>query len=148
MGILSEYFLWIKAFHVVAFVSWMAMLFYLPRLFVYHAENAHKKEFVEIVKVQEKKLYTFIGAPAMGFTLITGILMLLANPMLFKSGGWLHAKLLLVAFLLIYHFFCKKCMRELANDPNKRGGKFYRVFNEVPTILLIGIVILVVIKPF
>ncbi|WP_104747483.1 protoporphyrinogen oxidase HemJ [Helicobacter cetorum] len=148
MGFLSEYFLWIKAFHIIALISWMAMLFYLPRLFVYHAENAHTKEFVEIVKVQEKKLYTFIGSPAMGFTLITGILMLLANPGFLKSGGWLHAKLLLVALLLIYHFYCKKCMRELEKDPTKRSGKFYRAFNEVPTILLIGIVILVVIKPF
>ncbi|AFI05886.1 protoporphyrinogen oxidase HemJ [Helicobacter cetorum] len=148
MGFLNEYFLWIKAFHIIAVVSWMAALFYLPRLFVYHAENAHKNEFVEIIKIQEKKLYTFISSPAMGFTLITGILMLLANPLLFKSGGWLHAKLLLVLLLLIYHFYCKKCMRDLAKDPSKRSGKFYRIFNEVPTILLIGIVILVVVKPF
>ncbi|WP_237013043.1 protoporphyrinogen oxidase HemJ [Helicobacter pylori] len=148
MEFLSGYFLWIKAFHVIAVISWMAALFYLPRLFVYHAENAHKKEFVGVVQIQEKKLYTFIASPAMGFTLITGFLMLSIEPTLFKSGGWLHAKLALAFLLLIYHFYCKKCMRDLEKDPTQKSGKFYRVFNEIPTILMILIVILVVVKPF
>ncbi|WQS28840.1 protoporphyrinogen oxidase HemJ [Helicobacter pylori] len=148
MEFLSGYFLWIKAFHVIAVISWMAALFYLPRLFVYHAENAHKKEFVGVVQIQEKKLYSFIASPAMGFTLITGILMLLIAPEMFKSGGWLHAKLALAFLLLIYHFYCKKCMRDLEKDPTQKSGKFYRVFNEVPTILMILIVVLVVVKPF
>ncbi|GAA8838442.1 protoporphyrinogen oxidase HemJ [Helicobacter pylori] len=148
MEFLSGYFLWVKAFHVIAVISWMAALFYLPRLFVYHAENAHKKEFVGVVQIQEKKLYFFIASPAMGFTLITGILMLLIEPTLFKSGGWLHAKLVLVVLLLAYHFYCKKCMRELEKDPTRRNARFYRVFNEIPTILMILIVILVVVKPF
>ncbi len=148
MEFLSGYFLWIKAFHVIAVISWMAALFYLPRLFVYHAENAHKKEFVGVVQIQEKKLYTFIASPAMGFTLITGILMLLIAPEMFKSGGWLHAKLALAFLLLIYHFYCKKCMRDLEKDPTQKSEKFYRVFNEIPTILMILIVVLVVVKPF
>ncbi|MGN8485707.1 protoporphyrinogen oxidase HemJ [Helicobacter pylori] len=148
MGFLNGYFLWVKAFHVIAVISWMAALFYLPRLFVYHAENAHKKEFVGVVQIQEKKLYSFIASPAMGFTLITGILMLLIEPAFFKSGGWLHAKLALVVLLLAYHFYCKKCMRELEKDPTRRNARFYRVFNEIPTILMILIVILVVVKPF
>ncbi|WP_120819692.1 protoporphyrinogen oxidase HemJ [Helicobacter pylori] len=148
MEFLSGYFMWIKAFHVIAVISWMAALFYLPRLFVYHAENAHKKEFVEVVRIQEKKLYSFIASPAMSFTLITGILMLLIAPEMFKSGGWLHVKLSLVILLLAYHFYCKKCMRELEKDPTRRNARFYRVFNEIPTILMILIVILVVVKPF
>lgn len=101
-----------------------------------------------MVKIQEKKLYSFIASPAMGFTLITGILMLLIAPEMFKSGGWLHAKLALVILLLVYHFYCKKCMRELEKDPTRRNARFYRVFNEIPTILMILIVILVVVKPF
>ncbi|WP_187851958.1 protoporphyrinogen oxidase HemJ [Helicobacter pylori] len=148
MEFLSGYFLWIKAFHVIAIISWMAALFYLPRLFVYHAENAHKKEFVGVVQIQEKKLYAYIASPAMGFTLITGFLMLSIEPALFKSGGWLHAKLALAFLLFVYHFYCKKCMRDLEKDPTRRNARFYRVFNEAPTILMILIVILVVVKPF
>lgn len=117
MGFLNGYFLWVKAFHVIAVISWMAALFYLPRLFVYHAENAHKKEFVGVVQIQEKKLYSFIASPAMGFTLITGILMLLIEPTLFKSGGWLHAKLALVVLLLAYHFYCKNACASWKKTP-------------------------------
>ncbi len=123
MEFLSGYFLWVKAFHVIAVISWMAALFYLPRLFVYHAENAHKKEFVGVVQIQEKKLYSFIASPAMGFTLITGILMLLIEPTLFKSGGWLHAKLVLVVLLLAYHFYCKKMHARARKRPYKKKRK-------------------------
>ncbi len=98
-------YLWIKAIHIIFMVSWMAVLFYLPRLFVYHAENKDNKEFVKIVKVMEKRLFYVIGIPAFVITLITGLSMIFMNPELFKSGGWLHAKLKLVAVFFLQFFF-------------------------------------------
>ncbi|PAF44428.1 protoporphyrinogen oxidase HemJ [Helicobacter sp. 11S02596-1] len=148
MEFLSQYYLWIKAFHVVAFVSWMAMLFYLPRLFVYHAENIQAQQYVAIAKIQESKLYSFIGQPAMIFTLLTGLLMLGANPGLFATGGWLHTKLLFVAILLVYHFLCGHYLKAFARGTCKKSGKFFRVFNEVPTLCLIVIAICAVTKSF
>lgn len=148
MVFLSEYYLWIKALHIIAFTSWMAMLFYLPRLFVYHAENIQNESYVKVAKVQEQKLYRFIGQPAMGFTVVTGILMISANPALFKSGGWLHLKLFFVLILLCYHFVCGGYVRAFRRDYCPKSGKFFRIFNEVPTLCLIVIAFSVVTKAF
>lgn len=146
MEFLNEYYLWIKALHIIAFVSWMAMLFYLPRIFVYHAENHLNQSYSDIAKVQERKLYSFIGNPAMLLTLITGILMISAHPYLFKMGIWLHIKLLFVVFLLVYHFVCGYYVRAFQKDSVQKSGKFFRLFNEIPTLCLVVIVICAVIK--
>lgn len=146
MEFLNEYYLWIKSLHIVAFVSWMAMLFYLPRIFVYHSENHLNKSYSDIAKIQEKKLYSFIGKPAMILTLISGILMISVHPYLFKTGSWLHVKLLFVVFLLVYHFMCGYYVHVFQNDSCQRSGRFFRLFNEIPTICLVVIVICAVIK--
>ena len=141
-------YLWIKAIHIIFMVSWMAVLFYLPRLFVYHAENKDNKEFVKIVKIMEKRLFYAIGIPAFVITLITGLSMIFMNPELFKSGGWLHAKLTLVAVLIAYFFHNEYVRRKFERDECEKSGKFFRIYNEIPTILLILIVILVIVRPF
>ncbi|MGC9350597.1 MAG: protoporphyrinogen oxidase HemJ [Sulfurovum sp.] len=142
------YYHWILAFHVMSFISWMAMLFYQPRLYVYHSENAENRGFVEVVKIQEYKLIKYIGTPAMWATIFSGALMLYLNPSIFQSGGWMHAKLLLVLLLFAYHFSLESHRKRLIENPSYRPGKFYRFYNEVPTLLMMGIVIFVVAKPF
>ena len=142
-----EYYTWILAFHVMSFVSWMAMLFYQPRLYVYHAEHADNPGFVEVVKIQEYKLFKYIGVPAMWATILSGATMLWLNPALLRMP-WMHAKLLFVALLIAYHFTLEYHRKRLMENPRYKPGKFYRFYNEVPTLLMIGIVIFVVIKPF
>ena len=142
------YYSWILAFHVMSFVSWMAMLFYLPRLFIYHRENADTKAFTDIVEVQEYKLFKYIGVPAMWATLISGVTMLYLNTGIFSSGGWMHAKLLFVAFLLAYHISLGKIRTIMIDNPHFKSSKWFRVYNEAPTLLMIFIVIMVVVKPF
>ena len=132
----------------MSFMSWMAMLFYLPRLFVYHQEHSSKKEFVEVVKIQEFKLYKYIGMPAMWATIISGVAMLYLKEGIFQSGGWMHAKLLVVVFLIAYSFSLEYYRKKMAENPNYRSGKFFRFYNEVPTLLSLFIVIFVIIKPF
>lgn len=141
-------YLWIKALHIIFMVSWMAVLFYLPRLFVYHAENKDNKEFVKIVKIMEKRLFYVIGIPAFVITLITGLIMIFINPELFKSGGWLHAKLTLVALLIAYFFHNEYVRRKFEREECNKTGKFFRMYNEIPTVILILIVILVIVRPF
>ncbi len=142
-----EYYTWILAFHVMSFVSWMAMLFYQPRLFVYHSEHAENRGFVEVVQIQEYKLYTYIGNPAMWATILSGSTMLYLNPG-YLTQGWMVAKLLFLGMLIAYHYSMEFHRKRLIDDPAYRPGKFYRFYNEVPTLLMIGIVIFVVIKPF
>ncbi len=143
-----EYYIYIKIFHYWAFVSWLAMLFYLPRLFVYHVENISNSGFVDVVKIQEEKLYKYIGYPALFASLISGILMMVLNPSLFTSGGWLHAKILFILFLIAYHISLRKFMIDLREDRCKKSGKFFRYYNEIPTVLMIAIIVFVVAKPF
>jgi len=143
-----EYYSWILAFHVMSFVSWMAMLFYLPRLFIYHRENADTKAFTDVVKVQEYKLFKYIGVPAMWATLISGGVMLYLNSGLFSTGGWIHAKLLALVFLVAYHFSLEIIRKRLIIEPHYKSSKYFRFYNEVPTLLMIFIVIMVVVKPF
>ena len=136
--------LWIKSLHIVFVVSWFAGLFYLPRLFVYHAD-ATDGTGNERFKVMERKLYRGIMTPTMILTLVTGAWMWLGYGI---GGGWLHAKLVLVAVLVAFHFWLGKLVRDFATDANRRGHVFYRWINEVPLVLLFAIVALVVVKPF
>jgi len=143
---------WILWFHVVSFISWFAALFYLPRLFVYHAENIENKGFVEVAKIQEMKLFKYIGVPAMWATIISGSVMIYLSIEgdfnLFKTGGWLHAKLFFVALLIIYFYSMNHYRVQLLEDRCQKSGKFFRIYNEVPTILMLLIVAMVVIRPF
>ena len=135
---------WIKAFHIIAVICWMAGIFYLPRLFVYHAmseDTASKERF----KVMERKLYKAIMTPSMVASIVLGLWLWLAYGF---SGGWLHTKLALVGLLIAYHVWCQQTMKKFARDEIKRGHVFFRWMNEAPILLLIGIVILVVVKPF
>ncbi len=141
-----EYYSWILAFHVMSFISWMAMLFYQPRLYVYHSENADNSGFVKVVEIQEYKLIKYIGTPAMIATIISGVLLAyLAN---YWHSGWFIAKIILVVFLITYHISLELHRVKLKENPHYKPGKFYRLYNEVPTLLMIGIVIFVVVKPF
>ncbi len=142
------YYSWILAFHVMSFTSWMAMLFYLPRLFIYHREHADNIAFGEVVKIQEYKLYAYIGVPAMWATIISGGAMLYLNPGIFQSGGWMHTKLFFLAFLIAYSFSLNSIRKKLIDNPEYKSGKYFRFYNEVPTLLMIVIVIMVIVKPF
>ncbi len=135
--------LWIKALHIIFMVTWFAGLFYLPRLFVYHsmAEDVTSKERF---KIMERKLYFGIMTPGAIFTIVFGAWLMSYG----FSGGWLHAKLSLVAIVIVYHFYCGKLMFAFKHDRNTHSHKFYRWLNELPVVLLIAIVILVVVKPF
>lgn len=139
--------LWVKAFHIVAVVCWFAALFYLPRLFVYHAQSEDSTS-IERFKVMERKLYRGIATPSMIATIILGLWLISYNVQGYFHGGWLHAKLTLVAILIAYHFYCGILLKRFAADSNTRSHVFYRWFNEFPVLLLIAIVILVVVKPF
>ncbi|MEA1952790.1 MAG: protoporphyrinogen oxidase HemJ [Campylobacterota bacterium] len=142
------YYSWILAFHVMSFTSWMAMLFYLPRLFIYHREHAENRAFAEVVKIQEYKLYAYIGLPAMWATIISGGVMLYLNPGIFQSGGWMHAKLFILIFLIAYSFSLNSIRKRLIENIYYKSGKYFRFYNEVPTLLMIAIVIMVIVKPF
>jgi putative membrane protein len=136
--------LWIKSLHLIFVVSWFAGLFYLPRLFVYHAE-ATDGISVDRFKVMERRLYRGIMTPAMVLTLASGLWLWLGFGF---NGGWIHAKVFLVVLLVGYHFWLRKLLGDFARDANTRSHRFYRLVNEVPTLLLVAIVILVVVKPF
>ncbi|TQR32474.1 protoporphyrinogen oxidase HemJ [Campylobacter sp. MIT 99-7217] len=140
MNFLLEHYVWIKAFHYLGFVSFMAGLFYLPRLFVYHAENIQNEGFVSVVKIQERKLFWGINTTAMLATLLSGLLMIALNPLLMKMPH-MHAKLSFALLLLVYYFDNFRYLKQFANDTCKKSGKFFRAYNEVPTLLFIGIVV-------
>lgn len=136
-------FLWVKSLHIIAIICWMAAIFYLPRLFVYHSmteDQISKDRF----KIMERKLLKGIMTPAMIASLIFGIWLLSFG---FK-GGWVIAKLALVGLMMAYHMWCASTVKKFANDEIKHGHVFYRWLNEAPVVLMIGIIILVVVKPF
>ena len=141
-----EYYLWIKAFHVVAIISWFVVLFYLPRLFVYHTLNKDKLDFVDVVKIQESKLYFFIGTPASVISILTGIFMIALDRDLFNSGMWIHIKLLFILFLIAFHIDCGRHLINLRNNIYRRSVLYYRIYNEIPTLLLFVIVFCVILK--
>lgn len=142
-------YLWAKAIHLIAMVTWFAALFYLPRLYVYHAMARDKGETtsMETFKVMERKLYRGIMTPSMIVVLVFGILMLYINPG-WLSHGWMHTKLLLVVLLIAYHHVCLIYLKQFAQDRCKKSHVFFRWFNEAPVIALIIIIILAVLKPY
>jgi putative membrane protein len=137
---------WIKAFHVLAVISWMAGMLYLPRLMVYHAEAQKGSIQSETFKIMERRLLKGIINPAMIVTWALGLY--LAWTAFGFKGGWLHGKILLVVILSGIHGFLAGRVRDFANDRNTRSARFYRIMNEVPAVLMVGIVILVIVKPF
>ena len=137
---------WIKALHVIAVISWMAGMLYLPRLFVYHCEAEAGSKQAETFKVMERRLLKAIINPAMIVTWLAGLYLAWAGHWL--SAGWFHGKLLLVLILSGLHGLFSRWVKDFGNDRNRRSQKFYRIINEVPTILMIGIVVLVIVKPF
>jgi putative membrane protein len=137
---------WIKALHIIAVISWMAGMLYLPRLFVYHCDAEIGSKQSETFKVMERRLLKAIINPAMILTWLFGLYLAWAGH--WFSAPWLHTKLLLVLVLSGVHGFFARCVREFATDQNRRSQKFYRIINEMPTLLMIGIVLLVVVKPF
>jgi protoporphyrinogen IX oxidase len=139
-------YLWIKAFHVIAVISWMAGMLYLPRLFVYHSETQKGSIQSDTFKIMERRLLKAIINPAMIVTWVLGLILIWQGG--WYTSGWLHAKVLLVLILSGVHGFLSRTVKDFAADRNIRPAKFYRMINEVPTVLMIGIVILVIVKPF
>ncbi|MEN4052567.1 MULTISPECIES: protoporphyrinogen oxidase HemJ [Sulfurimonas] len=137
---------WILWFHVISFISWFAVLFYLPRLYVYHMEHIENRGFVEVVKIQEMKLYKYIGVPSMWSTIISGAALIYMGE--WMRSPWLHAKLLFLALLIAYFYSLDVIRKRLLEDRCTKSGKFFRMYNEVPTILMLLIVGMVVFKPF
>ena len=139
---------WIKALHIISVVAWMAGLLYLPRLFVYHASAAPHSETSATFKVMERRLLNGIMHPALVMTYAFGILLALTPGIVDWRAGWIHGKLALVLALTAMHYACMRWQRAFAADRNRHDARFYRLVNEVPTLILIAIVILVVVKPF
>ncbi len=139
--------LWLKAFHIIAMVAWFAGLFYLPRLFVYHATITDSRESGRF-KIMERRLYFGIMMPAMFATLIFGFFLLHANWDYYLHTPWMMVKLALVYLLMLFHAYCGWLWWQFNHDNNRHSALFYRWFNEIPTLLLIGIVCCVIVKPF
>ena len=140
-------YLLFKSLHLIAVVSWMAGLLYLPRIFVYHVENKEKKEATDIFEIMEKKLFYYIIRPAMIFTWIFGLVLIYLNGIEIFSQLWMQIKIVLIILLSAYNDYLGKCLISLKNNSNIRSSKFFRIINEVPTIMLILIVFLVIFKP-
>ena len=140
-------YLLIKSLHLISVISWMAGLLYLPRIFVYHVENIKKKQITEIFELMERRLYLYIMRPAMIFSWIFGVILISIAGFEVLFSLWIQIKLILVIFLSIYHEYLGKCLNSLKNKTNRKSSKFFRIINEVPTILLIFIVFIVVFKP-
>ena len=140
-------YLLFKSLHLIAVVSWMAGLLYLPRIFVYHVQNKEKKEATDIFEVMEKKLFYYIMRPAMILTWIFGLALVYSNGIEIFSQLWMQIKIILVILLSAYNDYLGKCLVSLKNNTNTRSSKFFRIINEVPTIMLIFIVFLVIFKP-
>ena len=136
-----------KAFHIIAVVTWFAALFYLPRLFVYHA-MAEDRVSIERFKIMERRLYRGIMTPSMVVAVLLGLWLLRENWGYYRQEGWMHAKLGLAVLLIGYHHMCLAFMKKFAADANARSHVFYRWFNEVPVLFLIAMVVLAVVRPF
>lgn len=139
---------WVKVVHILAVISWMAGLFYLPRIFVYHAENKEKNDLVEVFKVMERRLLRAIMRPAAAVSVLAGALLIHLGAWDQAMPVWLWLKLLLVAGMLAFHGLLERHAARFRDDRETDTGRYFRIINEIPTLLLIGIVILVIIKPF
>lgn len=142
-----NYYLLFKSLHLIALISWMAGLLYLPRIFVYHSEVKDNNDQKETFKTMERKLYNYIMMPAMILTWVFGLLLINSLGLKLFSEIWMQIKLVLVFLITYYHFYLGKCVRIFAVDQNIKSSNFYRIINEVPTVLLIIIIFLVVFKP-
>ena len=140
-------YLLFKSLHLIAVISWMAGLLYLPRIFVYHVENLKDESTSLIFKVMEKKLYFYIMTPAMILTWTFGLFLISSLGLEVLSATWVKLKLLLVVLLTLYHFYLSKLLSDFKLDQNTKSSKFFRIINEIPTILLILIVFIVIFKP-
>ena len=140
-------YLLFKSLHLIALVSWMAGLLYLPRIFVYHVENTEKKEATDIFEVMEKRLFFYIMRPAMVFTWVFGLTLIYINGLDIFSQLWFQIKIVLVIFLSAYNDVFVKCLLSLRNSTNTRSAKFFRIINEIPTVILIIVVFLAIFKP-
>ena len=140
-------YLLFKSLHLIAVISWMAGLLYLPRIFVYHVENKAKKEATDIFEVMEKRLFFFIMRPAMILTWIFGLILIYLNGIEIFSQIWMQIKIVLVILLSGYNDYLGKCLVSLKNNTNTRSAKFFRIINEIPTVMLIFVVFLVIFKP-
>ena len=140
-------YLLFKSLHLIAVVSWMAGLLYLPRIFVYHVENKEKKDAIEIFEVMEKKLFFYIMRPAMIFTWIFGLILIYLNGIEIFSQIWMQLKFILIILLSIFHEYLGRCLYSLKNNTNTKSSRYFRIINEIPTILLILVVFIVIFKP-
>ena len=140
-------YLLFKSLHLIAVISWMAGLLYLPRIFVYHVENLKDKNTSSTFKIMERKLYFYIMTPAMILTWVFGLILISSLGFEVLSTTWVKLKFLLVILLTLYHFYLSKLLSDFNLDQNTNSSKFFRIINEVPTILLILIVFIVVFKP-
>jgi protoporphyrinogen IX oxidase len=140
-------YLLFKSLHLIAIISWMAGLLYLPRIFVYHVENKEKKQATDIFEVMEKRLFIYIMRPAMILTWIFGLILIYLNGIEIFSQLWMQIKMVLVILLSVYNDYLGKCLLSLKNNSNTRSSKFFRIINEIPTVMLIFIVFLVIFKP-
>ncbi|MDA9631424.1 protoporphyrinogen oxidase HemJ [Candidatus Pelagibacter sp.] len=140
-------YLLFKSLHLIAVISWMAGLLYLPRIFVYHVENIDKKETTDIFEVMEKRLFIYIMRPAMILTWIFGLILVYLNGIEIFSQLWMQIKVVLVILLSGYNDYLGKCLVSLKNNSNTRSAKFFRIINEIPTVMLIFVVFLVIFKP-
>ena len=142
-----NYYLLFKSLHLIAIISWMAGLLYLPRIFVYHAENNTEKNTSEIFKIMEKRLMFYIMTPAMILSWFFGIFLILINEISITLNLWVQTKLFLVVLLTIYHLFLGYYLRKFALDENEKSAKFFKIINEIPTVLLILIIFVIIYKP-
>ena len=142
-----NYYLLFKSLHLISVISWMAGLLYLPRIFVYHAENSDDRKISDVFKIMEKKLYFYIMTPAMILSWIFGLLLIHSIGFQQLGQTWMVLKTIFVIFLSLYHFYLGKILEQFKFDQNTHSHKFYRLINEIPTILLILIVFVVIFKP-
>lgn len=146
--LLLENYQWLRSLHIISVIAWMAGMLYLPRLFVYHADTAIGSEQSETFKIMERRLLRYITNPAMISSWLFGLLMLYANPGLLQGQGWMHAKILLVLLMSAVHGVLSSARTKFERDENTKSAKYYRILNEIPTLLMILIVIFAVVEPF